>query len=186
MRILLSLLLSTLPFACVAQVKDWSAAVDRWTKECDDGACNLALIKNIRGAKSESDWFALGLSLSSAGNPNYFVFSYPPTSVASQVVLSFVTLDRQAAGFKPTVAEIASFTAPPCERRQDCQVRFDAAIVPATQFGSYSAVNIWQALQSRNLLDVQQIFESDGSRAERGMLVALPAFQQLLKELDAK
>lgn len=186
MRSLLTLLLLTTSATCFAEERDFSLLVDSWRKECKDGSCNLTLIKNIKGAKSDSDWFALGLNVSSEGAPNYFVFSYPPTSSPSQVVLSFVTLEKLTTGFKPTVREIASFTTQPCAVRKDCKVRFDAAVIPENRAGSFREVNVWQALHARNLLDVQQTYLLDGERLDRQMLVALPAFQNIAREFIGK
>jgi hypothetical protein len=68
MRKLLAALLASisLSMTCLAQQKDASQPVDAWAKDCCDGACNLTLIKTIRGARSNSDWFAFGLNVSAA------------------------------------------------------------------------------------------------------------------------
>lgn len=184
MRICLLLVVAlVLPIFCHAQEKDFSVAVDPWQKKCDETACTLTLLKDIKGAKAESDYFALGFAVSAkTQTPDYFVFSFPPTPVRSQVVVSLVQLEKLATGFATKITSIASFGTDPCVLRRDCKLRFNRGVLPEFRIGGFKEMNVWKGLKTHPLVDVSQTFEIDGVRQQRTALISLAAFQDVTRE----
>jgi hypothetical protein len=181
-RLALLLLGCASTFCNIAHSDDWVNKVDAWEKSCDGSICTLSLYKDMKEAKGESDYFALGLRVfQQSGKPDYFVFSIPPQAQSSQVILSFQDLEREPT--RIVGKEITSFLMKPCAARKDCKFVFPNAVVTPNFDGDFKPLNVWEALHARQLLMIKMVSRVDGARVERSALISLPAFKHVTSEL---
>jgi len=187
-RHLILLALLSVAVICRAEEKDITLVVDAWEKQCSQEFCTLTLFKDMKGAKSDKEYFTLGFKISrTTEKPDFFVFSVPPNPQSTVIILDLVDLEASSSGFKAVPKRSASFTTRPCAVRNDCKLLFDHAVLPGNllMFPARE-VDLWEALTTHTILLIRQAYSVNGENIERSALISLAAFKHSVKGLIAQ